>query len=241
MFIMKPYGYTPHMALDISLVESIPGWLTRREANLLYNFARRCTGKGVILEIGSWKGKSTVCLAQGSRDGAGVPVHAVDPFTGSSEHGQVFTFPEFQDNIQRSGVSSLIVPHKKTSEGAAQGWTKPIELLWIDGAHEEEFVRLDYTLWAPHLVQGGVIAFHDSTDPGVWPVIDAFLFMGNSFRRIRFIDGITYAEKGKPIPGANALMMRARDIKYALWKMRDTWRKRQRGKGRTNDPKKNAC
>lgn len=228
MFFAKPYGYTSPMALDLPLVESISGWLTKREAFLLYRLAKRCTGKGVILEIGSWKGKSTVCLAQGSRDGAGVQVHAVDPFTGSSEHGEVYTFPEFRHNIDRSGVSSLVIPTQKTSKEAAQGWTKPIELLWIDGAHEEEFVRLDYALWEPNLVPGGVIAFHDSTDPGVWPVIDTFLFMGDGFRHIRFIDGITYAEKGTPLLGANYCMMRARDIKYALWKIRDAWRKRRR-------------
>ncbi|TSC59342.1 MAG: hypothetical protein Greene041662_562 [Candidatus Peregrinibacteria bacterium Greene0416_62] len=218
------------MAFDLAIVESIPGWLTQKESSLLYHLAKRCTGNGVIVEIGSWKGKSTVCLAQGSRDGAGVQVHAIDPFTGSSEHGDVFTFPEFQRNIAHSGIASLVTPHQKISKEAALGWTKPIELLWIDGAHEEEFVRLDYTLWSPHLVPGGVIAFHDSTDPGVWPIIDTYLFTGNSFRRIRFIDGITYAIKGKPIPGGNAIMMRVRDIKYALWKTRDTWRKRRRKK-----------
>lgn len=216
------------MALDSSLVDTIPGWLTRREASLLYTLARRCTGKGVILEIGSWKGKSTVCLAQGSRDGAKAEVHAVDPFTGSSEHGKVYTFPEFQRNVERAGISSLVTPHQQPSKDAAQGWTKPIELLWIDGAHEFEFVKLDYALWAPHLVPGGVIAFHDSTDPGVWPVLDTYLFLGKEFRRIRFIHGITYAVKGRPLLGANRVMMLVRDVKYALWKKRDAWRKRRR-------------
>ena len=216
------------MASDCALVERIPGLLTRKEASLLYVLARRCTGKGVIVEIGSWKGKSTACLGQGSRDGARVKVHAIDPFTGSSEHGDVYTFPEFQSNVKATGIESLVTPHPMTSKDAAVGWTEPIELLWIDGAHEYECVHLDYTLWEPHLIPGGVIAFHDSTDPGVWPVIDTYLFHGNGFRRVRFIDGVTYAVKGKPVFGANRLMMLARDIKYMLWKMRDDWRKRRR-------------
>lgn len=37
----------------------VEGWLTEREGRLLFDRASRCTGRGVIVEIGSWKGKST--------------------------------------------------------------------------------------------------------------------------------------------------------------------------------------
>ena len=42
------------------LIADIPGWLTDEEGEALYELARRCTGRGVIAEIGSWKGKSTI-------------------------------------------------------------------------------------------------------------------------------------------------------------------------------------
>ncbi|MFA6039752.1 MAG: class I SAM-dependent methyltransferase [Candidatus Peribacteraceae bacterium] len=216
------------MSFDRVFVSTLPGWLTGKESFLLYTLAQRCKGKGAIVEIGSWKGKSTVCLAQGSRDGTGGKVHAIDPFTGSSEHGQVYTFPEFRENIRRGGVEEWVVPVPKTSEAAHEGWNQPVELLWVDGAHEFEWVDLDFRLWSPHLVPGGVIAFHDSTDPGVWPVIDRELFLGKDFKRIRFLHGITYAVKGKPFPFANRGMMLLRDIKYAIWKLRDRYRKRRK-------------
>src|SRR5438876_7135452 len=47
------------------LVAGVPGWLTPNEGHALYEAARACTGRGVIVEIGSWKGKSTICLARG--------------------------------------------------------------------------------------------------------------------------------------------------------------------------------
>jgi hypothetical protein len=51
------------------LVFKINGWLTDKEGELLYNLAKNCTGKGVIVEIGSWKGKSTIWLGKGSKAG----------------------------------------------------------------------------------------------------------------------------------------------------------------------------
>ena len=35
------------------LIADVPGWLTDEEGEALYELARGCTGKGVIVEIGS--------------------------------------------------------------------------------------------------------------------------------------------------------------------------------------------
>lgn len=42
------------------------GWLSSGEMQILYTFAREC--EGPILELGSWLGRSTICLASGVRD-----------------------------------------------------------------------------------------------------------------------------------------------------------------------------
>jgi predicted O-methyltransferase YrrM len=57
----------------------VPGWLTDEEAAALYELAKACTGRGVIVEIGSFKGRSTICLGLGSQAGHAVPVYAVAP------------------------------------------------------------------------------------------------------------------------------------------------------------------
>ena len=49
-----------------------------------------------------------------------------------------------------------------TSEEAAHGWNKPIRLLWIDGDHRHESTKLDFALWEPHVVEGGILAMHDT-------------------------------------------------------------------------------
>src|SRR5437870_10215952 len=96
-------------------VDAVDGWLNYGEGRLLYQLARGCSGKGAIVEIGSWKGKSTIWLGHGSHDGRRIKIHAVDPHTGSPEHlgksRRVWTFEEFQQNIKAAGVDDVIVPH----------------------------------------------------------------------------------------------------------------------------------
>ena len=48
-------------------IKTIDGWLSPNEAELLFNLTKRNPYDGVIVEIGSWKGKSTVCLGRGSQ------------------------------------------------------------------------------------------------------------------------------------------------------------------------------
>jgi predicted O-methyltransferase YrrM len=133
---------------------AIDGWLSKKEGRLLYKLAKNCTGRGAIVEIGSWKGKSTIWLAHGVKSkNNNTKVYAIDPHTGSSEHKvaqkRVWTFLEFKENIKRANVDDVVVPLVKTSEAAANDFSEPVELIFIDGAHEYEFVKQDFNLWFP--------------------------------------------------------------------------------------------
>ena len=89
------------------LLASVEGWLTDAEGELLFRLASRCTGRGVIVEVGSWKGKSTIALGRGSRAGVSATIHAVDPHAGSPEHkamfGEVATFAQFSRYVVAPG------------------------------------------------------------------------------------------------------------------------------------------
>lgn len=185
----------------LSSVHKIDGWLSDTEAMCLYRLARSCRGKGVILEIGTWKGKSTLCLAQGSIDGGkNVPVYTIDPHTGSAVHKEKFgiinTYIEYQRNMREAGVEHVITPIVATSQEAHDQWKgEPIELLWIDGEHEGDNVALDFRLWSPFLIPGGRIAFHDSMESGPRKVIEAQLYHGRHFTDIALADWLTNAKK----------------------------------------------
>ncbi len=167
------------------LIADIPGWLTDEEGEALYELAKRCTGKGVIVEIGSWKGKSTTCLGLGSRAGKNVPIYAVDP------HAD-YRFGEFKENIERAGIVELVTPIQSLSQPAADDFHEPIELLFIDGSHEYEDVREDFDKWVPKVVEGGFVAVHDTT---LWEgpkrVVEDSIYRGTQFKDVRFVFGST--------------------------------------------------
>jgi predicted O-methyltransferase YrrM len=179
---------------------TVDGWLSRPEGRRLWRLARNCMGRGAIVEIGSWKGKSTIWLANGSRAGKSAKIHAVDPHTGSTEHqrdfGRVWTFEEFQRNIKAAGVDDLVVPHVDYSESVATSFNEPVELIFIDGLHEYEGVKADFEAWFPKVIEGGVMAFHDTTGwCGPRRLVVEQLYRSKRFKNVRFSRSITYGTK----------------------------------------------
>lgn len=182
------------------LVDKVEGFLNVKDGKSLYNLAKNCTGKGVIVEIGSWKGKSTIWLAKGSKRGNNVKIYAIDPHTGSSEHkeryGEVWTFDEFKENIKNANVDDIVIPIVKTSAEAAKNFDDPVELIFIDGAHEYDLVKLDFDLWLPKVADGGIMAFHDTKGHrGPAKLVEKFVYKSENFRAIRLADSITFAKK----------------------------------------------
>jgi predicted O-methyltransferase YrrM len=162
-------------------LDELPGWLTAEEGETLYRLAKACTGRGVIVEIGSWRGKSTTCLGLGSKAGNRVPVFAVDPH---SEH----TFGDFSRNMEEAGLTDLVTPVPGRSQELAEGFDEPIELLFIDGAHQYELVNQDFDRWVPKVVEGGVVAMHDTTwFPGPKRVADERIFKSDRFKDARYV------------------------------------------------------
>jgi predicted O-methyltransferase YrrM len=167
------------------LIADVPGWLTDEEGEALYELARACRGDGVIVEIGSWKGKSTVCLGLGSQDGARVPVYAVDP------HAD-YRFGDFKTNVERAGIADLVRPIASLSQTAADGFDESIELLFVDGSHEYDLVLEDFEKWVPKVVDGGWVAFHDTTwTDGPRKVVGQAIYRSRRFKDARFVVGST--------------------------------------------------
>lgn len=183
------------------LTERVEGWLGRREGRYLHALARLGSERGAIVEIGSWKGKSTIWLAEGSRAGSGAMVYAVDPHVGGPDQEQLGirnakTEAEFRENLRRAGVDSLVVPVVRPSMDAVRDWSGPIGFLWIDGDHRYESVRDDFLFWEPHVVEGGIIAFHDTYSwEGVRRVVDEIVLRREGLQVLGQLDGILAVRK----------------------------------------------
>lgn len=186
------------------LTDSVDGFLSQNgknmhEGEVLYHLARRCGRNGMIAEIGSWKGKSTIWLGKGAQLSQNT-VYAIDHHIGSPEHRkggtEVWTFDEFKENISRANLSKCVIPLLMQSKEATGKINEKLNLLFIDGAHEFEAVKADFDLFIPKMKKGGVIAFHDSFRwrwPGVRKLVHKEVFRSPNFSKVRYIDSITYA------------------------------------------------
>lgn len=201
------------------VTKNVGGWLTKDEGVFLYNTAKKIKNGNVIVEVGSWKGKSTICLGIGSKDGNKVKIFAIDPHTGSSEHQKMFdkvdTFGEFKQNIHRAGVVDFVEPVRDISENAAKNFNQRIEFIFIDGAHEYRFVKMDFKLWFPKVINGGILAFHDSwhfIGPNLATIVP--LLVSSKIKNPKLVDTITYFEKVEN----NSFFDRLRNIGFVIYR-----------------------
>ena len=196
------------------LTRDVDGRIVREEAELLYHLAGEGEGEGEIVEIGSFQGYSTIWLASGSKDKNREKVYAVDPHN-TDLHGRNEAI--FRENLRMTGLDDYVVPIVKTSVEAAVNWDTPIRLLWIDGAHDFENVKNDFLLWEKHLIDGGIVAFHDSYCifwPDVGKVVNEYIFRSEKYSVIGCVNTIIFARKVKKLNQAEKT--KNQDMKRSL-------------------------
>jgi hypothetical protein len=192
---VKAIKKLPRLLLTFPILDqmhTVEGWLEDSEADLLIlgaAYALSNLGKGEILEIGSYCGKSTVVLASVLKTlRPEARVFAVDPHegtVGSIDHGYVTgvsTLDRFKRNIEAAGLVGHVELIKKFSFDVE--WTKPIIFIFIDGLHDYVNVSRDFHHFEEYIILGGLIAFHDYKDysPGVVKFVDELISSGNFVR-----------------------------------------------------------
>jgi hypothetical protein len=163
--------------------KSIDGFLTTLEGQMLFSYAARVT-EGCIVEVGSYRGRSTAALCAGVSAGPTasgdhpVPVYAVDPhekFTGVK--GAKFgpgDRREFFKTMVEMRMARFVRLLNSTSRVVGPGWNMPVSLLFLDGDHRYESTLADFEAWRPHLAEGAMVLFADAQDDGPARVISEF-------------------------------------------------------------------
>jgi len=179
-------------------VQTIAGWLTPHEGQFLYKVALKVKNlQGVIVEIGSYCGKSTIYLASTRQK-----VYAVDPHQGNVSGGKSKpTYKQFQANLKRAGLEEFVIPVVKTSERASVSFKHPVKLLFIDGLHDELHAQEDFRLWSTFVIDDGIIAMHDAFCgwEGAGDVATKYIVQNSIFGEIGVIGSIIYGKKGKSV------------------------------------------
>src|SRR6516165_1273158 len=112
-------------------VEKVDGWMTDAQARRLWDRAAGLHPGDQIVEIGSFRGRSTVMLAASAPDG--VDVFAIDPHAGNDRGPQeIEGFQEaaavdhdkFHENLRTAGVDDRVRHLRSFSQdavGAVEG------------------------------------------------------------------------------------------------------------------------
>ncbi|WP_431901276.1 class I SAM-dependent methyltransferase [Nonomuraea sp. bgisy101] len=156
--------------------ERAKGFMPADEGMALFEAALRYGARGPICEIGTYCGKSAVYLGAAARLTGSVVV-TVDHHRGSEEiqpgwehhdptlvdprFGRMDSLPTFRATIAEAGLEDEVIAIVGRSEQVARLWNTPLAMLFIDGGHSEEPVTRDYEGWAPHVMVGGALVFHD--------------------------------------------------------------------------------
>lgn len=164
------------MNIEKEKIDKVKGFLDEREADCLYTLALDAGKYGPCLEIGSYCGKSSVYLGTACKKNSTV-LFSIDHHCGSEEQqpgeeyfdpdlldehtGKVDTLRHFRKTISDFGLDDVVIPIIGRSAIIGRVWETPLSLLFIDGSHAYEAVLNDYDIWAPKLIQGGYLLFHD--------------------------------------------------------------------------------
>lgn len=143
----------------------IEGFLHPEDRDILGRYARTVPRSGVIVEVGTYKGLSSTILATSNKKAR---VFTVDPLDGrgdSASWGYVEAdlAGDVIQNHRAYGVRNCRIV-RRTSREAVRNFSKPIDLLFIDGSHEYEDVHFDFFAWGEKVRPGGTAILHDATE-----------------------------------------------------------------------------
>ena len=183
--------------------QEVPGFLVEEEARFLGMVAACSPASGAIVEIGSFKGKSTVMMAKVVEHYGLGKVIAIDPHNFNSPELQELraapessTYDDFVRNIQRAEVYKSVELHRAYSKEVSPAWNRPIRFLWIDGDHTYNGAKTDFDGFFPHLVPGGMVAFHDALHAFSGPirVFVEDVLRSNQFGAAGFVNSIAWSQ-----------------------------------------------
>jgi Predicted O-methyltransferase len=178
-----------------SALENVRGWLSIEEGLLLQELAKQVCDSAQIVEIGSFQGRSAICLASGI-SGNGTKVHSVDPHFGIEAYGKKDSFDRLQENIKARKLDTHVEYIIKESLAAANQWEKKnIGLLFIDALHDYDNVKADFESWSKYILDGGYLLFHDSVQSGVNKLLLEILSTENSFEPLGLRDSLFVFQK----------------------------------------------
>lgn len=175
----------------LEAIRDVEGWLTEAQAARLWRAARDVAPGGRIVEIGSFRGRSTIVLALAAPE---AEIVAIDPHAGNDRGPQEIhgyedaadeDFEVFHRNLAAAGVDERVRHIRRFSAEALGEVDGAVDVLYVDGAHRFGPARDDLVRWGRRVVPGGRLLVHDSfSSIGVTLALLTSLAVGADFEYV---------------------------------------------------------
>lgn len=129
---------------------------TAQELTLLNKFALKIPNGGILVEIGSYLGASSLVMSRANKNNT---LYCIDTWNNDAmSEGKWDTMNSFLHNTRHC---KNIVPLRMWSTEAISVIPKQFDMIFIDGDHSYDGVKKDIDLYFPRLKSGGIITMHD--------------------------------------------------------------------------------
>jgi precorrin-6B methylase 2 len=158
---------------------------------VIAELARSVTKYSKIIEIGGLYGGTTAVIALAAPK---CQVIVIDDFSWHPADDRPASKELLYENMAIVGVKNVTVK-VGSSHVLGPKWSKPVELVFIDGGHDEEGAYqdlMDFALWC------NVIAFHDYGNPnlpGMKRTIDKFLSVYKNWKLDKVVETLAVLRK----------------------------------------------
>lgn len=169
------------------IMHGVHGLIGRGEANYL-NSIGADMGEGIYIDLGTFRGRSAVCIANSFRraDLKVSQVWTLDTFDrralstrwstdnlepknpgkppGTPETKRIV---EVEEVMASRGLSDYVRIISSETSVIPKELNLPVRFVFIDADHSYDGCRIDWFAWRNHVAEDGAVAFHDSHLPGV--------------------------------------------------------------------------
>ena len=151
----------------------IEGWFSSTDALFYEMIALNLPNKARILEIGAYKGRSTVCMDTLCKElGKDVLIDIIDTFEGDVHMGVKPNYvEEFVHNTRNCNIGRIIAENSRTAHELI-GDTR-YDFIFIDAGHTKEDVMADITNYRPLLTPSGLLGGHDLKHFGIAEALES--------------------------------------------------------------------
>lgn len=176
----------------------IPGFMSDVSLPAIERLARKVPENGVIVEIGSFMGRSAWAFAKSAYPS--VKVYCIDlwqtpenwkrknltmqtfyeQMDGDFDPNKVYDFAAFKENVKDCPNIIPIVAHSTENDWPLD---KKADLVFVDGDHESPQVEKDIDYWLKRLKPNGILAGHDFSMINFPAVCRAVILISEKLRK----------------------------------------------------------